>query len=196
VVGGIGSGKSFVARLFAEHGGRVIDADGLGHEALRQPAIRDQVIARWGHGVLNPDGSINRRQLGRIVFTNPAEKEALERLVFPWIEQRIKEEVAAADRDPAAQFVVLDAAIMMETGWDRVCDRIAFVDTPEPVRLARLAATRGWTASDLHQREATQWPLDKKEARAHFVIDNAGDEPATRRQIGELVAQLTRAAGA
>src|SRR5688572_19081845 len=83
VVGGIGSGKSFVAAELTRYGGRLIDADALGHEALRDDAIKKQVVARWGKDVLGADGEIQRRPLGRLVFANPAELKALEAMVFP-----------------------------------------------------------------------------------------------------------------
>jgi dephospho-CoA kinase len=190
LVGGIGSGKSLVAQLLAEQGGAVIDADHLGHEALRQPEVREQIVARWGTGVLREDGSVNRRAVAAIVFADPAERRALEALVFPWIERGIRAALAEADRDPRVRFVVLDAAILLETGWREVCDLVVFVDAPRAVRLGRLAAQRGWTEADVAARERAQFPLEEKKARADVVIDNSGDPAQTRRQVEQLVARL------
>jgi dephospho-CoA kinase len=188
LVGGIGAGKSTVAAALAGHGGRVVAADPLGHEALEHPDIRARVLEVWGtRDILTLQGTIDRKKLGRIVFPSPVERSRLEHLVHPYIEQRITEEVAKAQVDPGAKFVVLDAAIMLEAGWDGVCDRLVFVDAPRPVRLARVQAQRGWTDQDLANREAVQMPGDKKKERADAVIDNGGPPEATAEQVNELV---------
>src|SRR6266851_7951856 len=95
LIGAIGSGKSAVAAAFARHGAEVVSGDVAGHEALRQPEIRKQVVQRWGRDVLDDKGEINRRKLAAIVFNEPAERRALEALVFPWIEQRLRERIGA-----------------------------------------------------------------------------------------------------
>ncbi len=190
LIGGIGSGKSAVAELFAEMGGYVIDADRLGHEALRQPDIAAQVVQRWGPRVIDSGGGVNRRLLAKIVFNDPAQRQALEALVFPWIERRIQEELIKADQDPEAAFIVLDAAILLETGWGRVCDQLVFVDAPQALRLERLAASRGWTADEVAAREQAQMGLEEKKAHAQTVIANAGDLAQTRSQVEQYVAEL------
>lgn len=193
LVGGIGSGKSLVARLLAEHGGAVIDADRLGHEALAQPAIRDQVVQRWGTAVLAEGGAVDRRKLAAIVFADPGERQVLERLVFPWIERRMREEIARADFDPQTWLVVLDAAILLETGWSQVCDFVVFVNAPRDQRLQRVAAQRGWTAKEVAAREQAQLPVEEKAARADLVVENSGDLAQTRAQVEHLAAQLRHA---
>jgi len=196
LAGGIGSGKSHVAQLLAGMGGHVINADLLGHEALRKPEIRNQVVARWGDAVLNDKGEVDRRQLGRIVFADAAERRKLEGLVFPWIEQRIGEEIARADADPAIKFGVLDAAILIETGWGRWCDLIAFIEVPRTVRLARLKETRGWDEKEVEAREQAQLPVAEKAARADLVIHNHGEaaqEQQLKDQLEGVVARLLAA---
>src|SRR5262249_37217114 len=135
LIGGIGSGKSQVAALFAERGARRITADELGHEALRQPDIRRRIIERWGSRVLDEQGSGSRKVLGGIVVADEKERRALEAMVFPFIELRLDEEVKAAQNDPRCPLIVVDAAIMLESGWSRMCDRIVFVDVPRELRL-------------------------------------------------------------
>src|SRR3954470_996810 len=138
LIGGIGSGKSRVAAEFVRHGARVVSGDQAGHEALRQPELRSRVLERWGPEVLDEKGEINRRRLGAMVFADPAELRALEALVFPWIERRLRAEIDAAAHE-GVPLVVLDAAVMLEAGWDKVCDRIVYVHTPREQRLQRLA---------------------------------------------------------
>src|SRR5438874_2067524 len=101
LVGAIGAGKSTAAKCFAARGGFVIDADALGHEALRQPAIIAALVKMWGERIRRPDGSLDRREIGRIVFANPAERNALEATVFPYISDRTRQEIAGAQANPA-----------------------------------------------------------------------------------------------
>ncbi len=187
LVGAIGAGKTTVARCFADRGGFVIDADALGHEALRQPPIIAQLVGRWGESVRKPDGSLDRRAIGRIVFGNADERNALEVVVFPYIGERCVEEIARSMSDPAVRFVVLDAAVLFEAGWDANADRVVYVDAPREVRLARLAARSGWTAADLTAREAAQWPADRKKAHADAVVVNDADVARLQEQVDRLL---------
>jgi dephospho-CoA kinase len=188
LVGGIGAGKSTVAAALARHGGRIVAADPLGHEALEQPDIRARIVEEWGdRGILTAEGKVDRKKFGRIVFPSPVERSRLEHLVHPYIEKRIREEVDKAIADPAVKFVVLDAAIMLEAGWDGVVDKLIFVDAPRSVRLQRVQEQRHWTEQDLANREAVQMPPDKKKERADAVIDNGGPPEATATQVDELV---------
>jgi dephospho-CoA kinase len=187
LLGGIGSGKSQVAALLARKGARIVAGDELAHAALRQPEIRAQVVARWGPQIVDEHGEIRRRQLGSIVFADAGERRALEAMVHPWIKRRIAEEVAAARADPAVRLVVLDAAVMLEAGWDGVCDRLVFVDAPREVRLRRVAGQRGWATAELEERERSQLPLTEKAARADHVLANATTLENLERQVDDLL---------
>ena len=185
----MGSGKSLAAAEFAKYGGRIVSGDAFGHEALRRPEIKEQVARRWGQGILNDQGEVDRRRLGAIVFADPKERQALETLVFPWIEKRIDEEIARAMKDSQVNFVVLDAAIMLEAGWAERCDEIVFVDTPREKRVRRLGQERGWMAQQIEEREKAQWPLNEKQMRADATLDNSGSPEALAPQVRKLVAQ-------
>jgi dephospho-CoA kinase len=189
LVGGIGAGKTAAAAALAARGGVVVNADALGHEALEQPEIRRQVLDRWGGrgNLQKPDGRLDRRAIAGIVFADDAERVALEGMVFPYIGRRALEEIAKAQTDPAARFVVVDAAVMLEAGWDDACDRLVYVDAPPEVRLARVLARSGWSASDLAAREAAQWPAAEKLKRAAAVIVNDGGLDQLQRQVDRLL---------
>ena len=188
LVGGIGAGKSTVANALARHGGKVVAGDPLGHEALEQPDIRARILEVWGdRDILRADGKVDRKKFGRIVFPSPVERSRLEHLVHPYIELRIRQEIDKAVADPAAKFVVLDAAILLEAGWDGVCDKLIYVDAPRPIRLGRVQQQRKWTDLDLANREAVQMPTEKKKERADVVLDNGGLPEATIAQVDELV---------
>ena len=187
LIGAMGGGKSRVAEILSGHAARVVSGDRFGHEALAQPAIKDELIRRWGTRVLDKNGEIDRRSVAKIVFADRKERGALEALSFPWIERRIKEEIAAAQTDTDVAVVVLDAAIMLEAGWDKYCDRIVYVHAPRPKRLRRLMEERGWTEAELEAREAAQMPLAERISRADDVVDNSGSLERTSRQVETLL---------
>jgi dephospho-CoA kinase len=187
VIGGIGSGKSLVAAEFARHGGTIVSGDQLGHQALLRPDVRAQVAAQFGPGILAADGEIDRRKLGAVVFADTSALRALEAIVLPWIERGIQGQIAAAQADPAVRLVVLDAAILLEAGWNRFCTRIVYVDAPPDLRLARLAQQRGWGDKEVQARTRAQLPLTDKAARADAAIDNAGKPEDLARQVAQLL---------
>ena len=172
IVGGIGSGKSVVAAAMRGLGAEILDADHFGHEALRQPGIVAKLTARWGQAIQDDAGNLDRRKIGRIVFADAAELRFLESVVFPYIEERIRDGIARLKEKPGVRFIVLDAAIMLETGWDRECDKIVFIDCPRELRLARLQANRGWDNAELTRREAVQMSVEEKKKRSDAVIVN------------------------
>jgi dephospho-CoA kinase len=203
LIGGIGAGKSRVAALLAEAGAAVIDADVVGHALLDQRPVRELVTARFGPQVLAPrepaaepeteagtgtDAEaeanseanadavrVDRRVLGAIVFSDPAALRQLESILHPRMRRTFERAIARTVRRGQARAVVLDAAILLEAGWDTLCDRVVFVEASADRRLARLAAARGWTAETLAKREAAQWPLERKFSRADRVIVNDHD---------------------
>jgi len=189
LIGGIGSGKSLVAGEFRRLGAQVISGDALGHEGLRQPDLREAVVRRWGGEALGPDGEVNRRWLAGRVFADPAELQELEAILFPWIGRRIREEIDKAQADPTVSLVVLDAAVMLEAGWDGNCDRIVYVHAPRTERLRRLSERRGWTAKEVEAREQAQLPLTAKVSRAGDAVDNSGSPEGTARQVAGLLRQ-------
>jgi dephospho-CoA kinase len=190
LIGGIGSGKSAVAAAFARRAAVVIAGDQLGHEALKQPAIRRQVAEQFGPGVLDAHGEIDRRRLAAIVFADDGQRRTLERLVHPYIEGRIEEEIARARANPAVPLIVLDAAILLEAGWDRHCDRLAFIDAPDAVRQQRLAGQRGWSEQQTRDRAGAQWSLEDKRRRADFVLENAGTTAQLEQHVLTLFQQV------
>jgi dephospho-CoA kinase len=187
IVGGIGSGKSVVADALQKHGGYLIAADQLGHAALRQPDVREKLVRRWGKDVLDCRGEAERKKIAAIVFANPLELRALEAIVFPYIERRIAEEVARAQAQAGVKFIILDAAILLESGWHRFCDKIVFVDAPRDLRLARLAEKRGWNVQEVERREQAQMPLADKQARADVVIVNDADFQKVAQQVQDAL---------
>ncbi len=186
LVGAIGAGKSAAAAAFARRGGAVIDADRLGHAVLELPAVRAALVERWGARVVKPDGGIDRRAVAGIVFADPAERLALEAVVFPPITALARERIAAAQADPAVRFVVLDAPTLLEAGWGALANRLVYVDAPPAERLRRVAG-RGWTAADLAAREAAQWPADRKRTACDVLLRNDGTVDVLQARVDYLV---------
>ena len=142
-----------------------------------------------GFGGPVPPGTVDRRSVARIVFVRPVERERLESLVHPWIENRRQAMFRTAPDDVPA--LVIDAALLIEVGVDRQCDALIFVQADRSRRLARLAEKRGWSEQEMNQREESQLPLDAKRIRADYVIDNNGDllslAGQVRRTLREIV---------
>jgi dephospho-CoA kinase len=187
LIGGIGSGKSQVAAAFARHGARVIAGDQLGQAALRDPDIRARVASRWGDGILDANGDIDRRRLAAIVFADASERKALEAITHPWIRRRIVAEMEEARGDPRVPLIVLDAAIMLEAGWNEVCDCLVYLDAPRAVRLQRVTRQRGWSEAEVRAREQAQLPLTEKAARADHTLDNSSSLEHLNRQVDDLL---------
>lgn len=184
VVGGIGSGKSTVAAAFALAGGFVIDADTVGHALLDQRPVRERVVARFGPGVVTrtvdeagvETESIDRQTLGATVFSSPTLLADLETILHPRMRETFQKAIARTVRKGLARAVVLDAAILYEAGWETLCDRVVFVDSPKAIRQARVKASRGWAPEVLEAREAVQGDLERKKATADVVLPNPGND--------------------
>jgi dephospho-CoA kinase len=191
LVGGIGSGKSTIARRAAQRFGfALIDGDAAGHAALMNEVVRSQLMHRFGETIVASDGSIDRSALAARVFgateDHAAAKIDLERIVHPLIEAVFRERIAVARRDGAAA-VLLDAAVLFEAGWQGFCDVVVFVDAPFDVRRSRVA-DRGWSEAEWRLREDAQLSIDEKRRRANLVISNAGS-------LDEAVDALVAAVG-
>jgi dephospho-CoA kinase len=175
LVGGIGSGKTVVANILRDFGAIVLDADRAGHAVLREPAMIAAVRQRWGDRVIDATGQVSRREVAKIVFAagNEAERKFLEELTHPRIKQLLEEELEhIRNSSPQPPVVVIDAALLFEAGWDKLCDKTMYVDAPRDLRLER-AVSRGWSAEQFSAREAAQLPLVEKASRSQIVIRNA-----------------------
>lgn len=187
LVGGIASGKSFVARTLAEFGASVFDADAAGHAALQDSEVQRGIRERWGVEVFDSNHNINRAAVAGIVFakTDAAQDELrfLESLTHPVITRLMQAALQQAQEENAPAFV-LDAAVMRKAGWDKQCDDILFIEAPRDVRLAR-ARARGWTEAEFSARESAQELLSEKRNMATRFIENSADQDQTRRQLSE-----------
>lgn len=187
ILGGIGAGKSAVARLFAEAGARVIDADAHAHEALELEESRKAVRSWWGNSVFDAEGRVDRRAVAERVFSRPEELRRLEALLHPIVLKRIEAEVAEHKiHGPPGALLVLDVPLLLESPLRALCDRLVYVHAPPETRLERVGA-RGWDGRELARRESLQASAQLKEAAAAHTIDNSSSLARTRRQVEALV---------
>ncbi len=186
LIGGVASGKSFVARCFRELGAAVIDADQVGHQVLGRPEVVAAIAKQWPEAI-NEQGQIDRKRLAEKVF-DPSdgrqELGKLEAITHPLIGQEIDAQIAAL-REQHAVAVVLDAPVLLEAGWSSKCDRVVFVVVPFEVRQQR-ASRRGWQPDEIQKRERSQRTLEEKQNESTDIIDNSGDEDLTREQVRRL----------
>jgi len=195
LTGGIASGKSTVARFFAELGARTIDADQLGHALLQSPLpAYNEIIARFGKEILDPSGEVNRKRLGAVVFADPAKLRALNAILHPRIIQR-SEDLAAEYLNENPQAVVLvEAALIYETGLDKQFAKVLVAWCAPEQQMERLTAKGGITRAEAEQRAAAQMPLEEKRRRADYVVDCSGSKETTRRQVAALYPELQKLA--
>jgi dephospho-CoA kinase len=191
ITGGIGSGKSFVARLFGELGCAVIDSDAQVRAAYQDPEVLQTLRQWWGDGVFLPDGAVNRKVIGAKVFADPAERARLEGLLHPRVAAMREREMLAHSRDPRVVAFVWDTPLLFETGLDALCDAIVFVDAPREVRLDRVRRTRGWDDAELTRRENSQWPLDKKRSMSQYEVCNTAHADEVRRQVEQVLSRIS-----
>ncbi len=186
LLGGIGAGKSMVAAELERLGCAVIDADRIGHDLLGEPAIQREIRRQWGDPVFTPMGQVDREALGRIVFCEPSQLECLNALLHPRIEQCIRRRIAQAQAAPEIVAIVLDAAVMLEAGWDKFCSHLVFVDAEPADRAVRVRNARGWDERLWREREKIQISLDKKREKCQYNVDNRSSEPHLHERIRQL----------
>lgn len=188
MTGGIGAGKSEVARRLVAHGAVLIDADVLAREVVA-PGTEGlaEVIAEFGD-VLTPAGELDRPAVGRLVFGDQVARRKLESIIHPRVRARAAEIEAEA---PAGSVVVHDIPLLVETGQADRFDRVLVVDVPPEIQLERLVGERGMSAEEARSRIASQASRGERLAAADLVVDNSGSLADLDRRIDEVWAELT-----
>lgn len=188
LAGGVASGKSLVAQCFKHLGAKILDADQVGHEVLRDPEVVKRLVEIFSDNILN-NGDIDRTALGKIVFDRSPEGTkalvALEQITHPQIGERIQAELISLKAEPELQAVVLDAPVMFKANWDRLCDKVVFVHADLELRETR-ARQRGWNDDEISKRESYQTPLDEKRSRSTDQIDNSQSKKSTCEQAKNI----------
>lgn len=189
LTGGIGSGKSTVAALLAEHGAVVIDADQIARDLVEpgEPALA-ALVTEFGPRILRVDGSLSRGELARLAFSDPVATERLNAIMHPLIGAESARRMAAG---PSDGVVVYDMPLLVETGQRDLVDLVVVVDVPEEIQVDRAVRQRGLDEEDVRRRMEVQAVREDRLAAADVVIDNSGDLAATRAQVEALWAQIS-----
>jgi len=186
LTGGIASGKSSVAAMFAELGAVVVSADQLAREAVAPGSATLQALATaFGPAILGPAGELDRVALGRMVFADPAARERLNAITHPAI-ARLADARLRELRARNVPLVVYEAALLFEAGAERRVDRVLVVTIDPAIQRARLKDRDQLDATAIESRISSQWPQTDKVVRADFVIDNSGPLEETCRQVAAL----------
>ncbi len=184
LTGGIGAGKSVVARRLAELGAVVIDADQLAREVVaRGTEGLAEVRKLFGDDVITPDGSLDRPAVAARVFGDEAARRRLEEIIHPRVRQATAERIAAAAPDAV---VVNDVPLLVEAGLSDTFDLVVVVEAPDGVRISRLVRDRGMTQQQASERIAAQASAEQRRAVADVVLDNSGDIEALNAQVDKL----------
>ncbi|MGH9149408.1 MAG: dephospho-CoA kinase [Acidimicrobiales bacterium] len=198
LTGGIGSGKSTVARLLRGYGAVVIDADQVVREAQAPGgAAYAGIVARFGPAVVGVGGALDRAALAKVVFADAAARSDLEALTHPAVKAEVMGRLAALAGAGAGStlVVVLEIPLLAEAGRGYPLDGILVVDCPPEVAVARLAQGRGMAEADARARIAAQVPPEERLAIADVVIDNSGDLGHLRGEVDRAWAWIERLAG-
>lgn len=192
LTGGIASGKSTVAAILRDSDCQVLKLDPLGHEMLeRGQAAYDEVVAEFGKGILDASGNVDRGKLGAIVFADATKRARLNQILHPRILDVARNWLAALDRPGGPELAFVEAALIVESGFDKELDSLVVCWCRPDQQLERLIE-RGLSAEQAQQRMAAQMSIDEKRRYADFVIDCSGALASTDRQVGQLLEKLAQ----
>lgn len=187
LTGGIATGKSTVSRMLTSRGAALIDADVIARQIM-EPGHRvlAAVVDRFGQAVLLPDGTLNRKKLGEIVFSHPEERKALEQLTHPAIRTEMKERMEELEAENPHRLVVADIPLLYESGLESLYEAIMVVYVPRELQLARLMNRDELSLEEAEARLKAQMDIEQKKERADILIDNSRGLEETERQIEQF----------
>ncbi len=185
LTGGIGSGKTTVARALEERGATVLSADLTGHEVYQpgRPAWQE-IVDAFGREIVAADGAIDRKKLGAVVFSDPKQLARLNAITHPRIKELMREELDDLRRQ-GASVVVVEAALLFDAGWDDLADEVWVTVIPAAVAAQRVSERSGLAVDEVLRRIAAQMTNEQRIARSQVVIDTDCDLAGTERQVNE-----------
>jgi dephospho-CoA kinase len=195
LTGGVATGKSLVSEEFKRLGAPVIDADAVAREVTAKGEdVYNGIVEEFGPSILAPDGSIDRRRLGRIVFADQSKLALLNRLTHPEILKRIRGRVESLKDQGGNPIIVINAALLIETGLHREVDRVVVVHAAEDKQLSRTVLRDSISVEEARRRIASQMPLEEKMAMADHLIDNNGTIVEAENEARRLYIELAEEA--
>ena len=195
LTGGIGSGKSTVARMFKEENAHVIDFDHLARLVVEpgKPAWRD-IVDCFGKGILSPDGTVNRSVLAEIVFSDDKRRKVLESFIHPRIFEETEALIKTIELKDPFSVVVIDVPLLFELGLNKNFDKVILAYAPRSEQLKRVTERNGLTQEEAEKRLDAQIPIDEKRSLSDYVIDTEGDLSDTRSQARKIIHKLNQLA--
>ncbi len=190
LTGGIGSGKSTVSQFLAEVGAVILDADKVGHEALKPDTkVWREVVAAFGRQILTPSGDIDRARLGEIVFSKSKSLSRLNRIMHPRMYDMVKAQLEEYRRQ-GVDVVVLEAPLLIEAGWTSLVDELWVTVASESTVLRRIKERAGLSEQETLARIRSQLSSEERIKHADVVINNDGDLDELKARVGELWEEL------
>ncbi|MBN9644576.1 dephospho-CoA kinase [Corynebacterium sp. CCM 8862] len=191
LTGGIGSGKSTVAKILAENGLAIVDADRIARDIVQpgQPALQ-QLAQAFGDDIIDGDGSLKRKLLAERAFASQQSTEMINSITHPLIAAEARRRIEKAKHTPGVRAVVYDVPLVTETGGADQFDEVIVVEAPAGIRIDRLVTNRGFTAQQARRRIDSQASDRERRAIATVIIDNSGDLDHLRRQVEDTVLPL------
>lgn len=191
LTGGIACGKTVVAGIFREKGCYIQSADQLAHDLMSpgRPAWR-KIVARFGEAILNPDRSIHRGRLGRVIFSDPEARRFVNGVVHPLVMAARERTIARLEREGRYRIFVSEAALTIEAGYARFFDKIVVVQCPPDLQVRRLAERDAISPEEARERIGSQIPAAEKLKHADYAIDTSGTIPETIEQAERIYASL------
>jgi dephospho-CoA kinase len=194
LTGGIASGKSTVGGMLREFDCPVLDADTLGHELLeRGQEAREEVVREFGDEILDAHGNVDRSKLGQIIFADASKRARLNQILHPRILDVVRKWFTAQGHPGGPELAVVEAALIIEAGYNKELDKVIVCWCPAEHQLQRLV-DRGLTLEEAKQRIAAQMPMEEKRRLGDETIDCSGSIKDTERQVMEVVKRLSRPA--
>lgn len=186
LTGGIATGKSTVVSVFKRLGFPVVDADVIAREIVEigMPAL-GEVVSLFGSEILNSDGSLDRKKLGEIIFSDEEKRKKLNSILSPFLKERILAEIA--DKKSKAPLVIVDIPLLYEGGYEKFVDKVAVVYIPKTMQLTRLMKRDNLTEREAQQRITSQLPIEKKRQKADILFDNQNSIEETEKLVGKWV---------
>lgn len=192
LTGNIASGKTEVAKIFKELGAKVIDADKIAREVVEPgEAAWQEVVEEFGGNILNPDGSINRKKLGEIIFNDDKKREQLNRITHPRIMTKLKETIDNYKKENV-KLVIIEAALIVERGGLlKLIDELIVVSADAETQIERIMTRDGLRRDEALSRMESQMPISEKTKHATYIIDNSESLEETRKQVEEVWEKIT-----
>ncbi|MCF1601304.1 dephospho-CoA kinase [Tetragenococcus halophilus] len=182
ITGSIATGKSTVVNIFKQYGFPVVDADIIAREVVEpNTAGLKKIVETFGSSVLCSDGSLNRKQLGQMIFNDAKKRQALNALLAPFLQEAIIEQIKRASA--AASLVIADIPLLYEAGYDKYMDQVAVVYIPEDLQVQRLMKRDRITKKEAQKKVASQLSIEEKKKRADIIFDNQESLSSIRQQI-------------